>query len=171
MSRQLLLFRHAKAEWDGEIGADHERKLSKSGEADARLMGKTLSQSGQAPQFVFSSSAIRAHTTAKLANKAGAWDCPIKVTDQLYNIQPDNVFDVIKQIAPFHKRIMLVGHEPTWSSLVNKFTDSNGIHMATGAIACLSFETDVWNEVYYGLGSLDWLIQPSLFRQKPKQKK
>jgi len=164
MSRQLLLFRHAKAEWDGNIAGDHERKLSKSGESDARLMGKALAQSGHIPQFIFTSSAVRAHTTAKLANKAGAWDSPIKVTDQLYNIEPDDVFAVIKQIAPFHQRVMLVGHEPTWSSLVNKFTESSAIHMSTASIACLNFETDVWNEVYYGLGTLEWLIQPSLFK-------
>jgi len=164
MSRQLMLFRHANAEWSGSVADDHERNLSKQGETDARLMGKALAQSGQIPQFVFTSSARRAQTTAKLAIKAGAWDSPIKVTDKLYNIQPDNVFDVIKQIAPFHQRVMLVGHEPTWSSLVSKFTESGNIHMATGAIASISFETDVWNEVYYGLGSLDWLIQPSLYR-------
>lgn len=164
MSRQLLLFRHANAEWDGNIAGDHARKLSKRGEADARLMGKALAQSGHIPQFIFASSATRAQTTAKLADKAGNWNCPIKVTDQLYNIEPDDVFEVIKQIAPFHQRVMLVGHEPTWSSLVNKFTESNAIHMATGSIACISFDTDVWNEVYYGLGSLDWLIQPSLFK-------
>jgi len=164
MSRQLFLFRHANAEWDGNMAGDHERKLSKSGEADARLMGEALAKSGHIPQFIFSSSALRAQSTAKLANKAGAWDCPIKITEQLYNIQPDDVFTVIKQIAPFHQRVMLVGHEPTWSSLVNQFTNSSAIHMATGSIALLSFETDVWNEVYYGLGTLEWLIQPSLFR-------
>jgi len=164
MSRQLLLFRHAHAEWDGDMSNDHERKLSKRGEADAKLMGKALAQSGQVPQFIFSSSAKRAQTTAKLANKAGAWDAPLKVTDQLYNIDADDVFEVIKQIAPFHQRVMLVGHEPTWSKLVNQFTESNGIHMSTASIACLSFETDVWSEVYYGLGTLDWFIQPSLFK-------
>jgi len=171
MSRQLLLFRHAKAEWDGNIAGDHERKLSKSGEADARLMGKSLAQSGHIPQFLFTSSAVRAQTTAKLANKAGNWDCPIKVTDKLYNIQDDAVFEVIKEIAPFHQRVMLVGHEPTWSSLVCRFTDAKAIHMPTAGIACISFDTEVWNEVYYGLGRLEWLIQPSLFKNKSAKTK
>lgn len=164
MSRRLILFRHAKAEWDGNMANDHERQLNKQGKSDAALMGKVLAQTQQAPQFVFCSSAKRAESTAKLAIKSGNWDSPIKITDQLYNIKADDVFEVIKQIAPFHKSVMLVGHEPTWSELVNRFTDSNGIHMPTASMACISFDTDVWNEVYYGLGSLEWLLQPSLFR-------
>ena len=163
MSRQLILFRHASAEWDGTLSRDHDRELTESGRSDAALMGKMLANSKQTPQYAVTSSALRARTTIEIAAKAGHWNCPIRITEDLYNIQPDNVFEVVTEIPPFYHTAMLVGHEPTWSSLVRLFVGGSQFTMPTAGMACIKFESDLWNDVYYGVGTLAWFVHPGFF--------
>ena len=96
MTKHLLLFRHAKSDWGTAAEHDHARPLTKRGIAAAQAMGRILTASGQTPDRVVTSSAVRAKTTAEVARATGKWKCPIAITDALYDTAATAVLEEIR---------------------------------------------------------------------------
>ena len=115
--KTLLLMRHAKSDWDADYGDDHDRPLNERGTRSARLMGRVLADEGLEPAHVISSTALRARTTAELANEAGEWGARLSLERALYDEGPKGVLATVAS-TPDVARLMLVGHQPTWSMLV-----------------------------------------------------
>ena len=68
--RTLLLLRHAKSDWDASYADDHERPLAKRGKKAAALIGRHLAATGQVPDRVVSSTAVRAADTVRRAMRS-----------------------------------------------------------------------------------------------------
>ena len=77
MAKKLILFRHAKSDWDSGAASDHARPLARRGVEAARVMGKFLMSAGEVPDQVLCSTAVRAMATVQLAAKAGGWIVPM----------------------------------------------------------------------------------------------
>lgn len=163
MTKQLILFRHGKSDWQAGYGRDRDRPVAERGIVAAQTMGKLLAAAGKAPDFAIASSAVRARTTLELAQAAGKWACATAVTDNLYEASIDQVLEVIHQVPNHHGSLMLVGHEPTWSDAVAYFMGGGTVAIPTAAMACLEFEVATWSQVEYGRGTLLWLLPPRLF--------
>ncbi len=164
--RSLYLLRHAKSDWDAPYGSDHNRPLAERGRRAARRVGQVLSDLGQEPQALVTSSAVRAQMTAQLAAEAGSWTCPIRSTERLYLPSVEIVLAEAREQLPEVERLMLVGHEPTWSEAVGLFIGERGsgrVKMVTAAVARLDFAGDAWSRVEFGAGTLAWLVTPKLF--------
>ena len=59
---------------------------------------------------------------------------------------------------------MLVGHEPTWSSLVNSLTGA-AVHMKTATVAGIDLSVSSWMDATEATGTLAYLLQPKLFKE------
>lgn len=164
MTKQLLLFRHGKSDWDASFSRDHDRPVAQRGIIAAKTMGQLLAAMDKIPEFALSSSAVRARTTLELAHQAGAWNCPTAVTEDLYEATVDQVVRVIRQQPDQYQSLMLVGHEPTWSETI-AYLGGGSVRMPTAAIACLEFDIGCWGQVDQGRGTLLWLLPPKLFTQ------
>jgi phosphohistidine phosphatase len=162
MTKQLILFRHGKSDWDASYGRDHNRPVSERGVKAAQAMGRQLAAANKVPDLAITSSAVRARTTLELAIAAGNWTCPIQVSDDLYEAAIEQVLEVIHQTSNQHTVLMLVGHEPTWSETVSYLTGGGTVRMPTAAMVCLEFEVVTWQQVEYGRGTLLWLLPPKL---------
>jgi phosphohistidine phosphatase len=68
--KSILTLRHAKSSWKHPELNDHDRPLNKRGKRDAPLMGELLKNELLIPEFIISSDAKRAHSTAKIVAKA-----------------------------------------------------------------------------------------------------
>ena len=69
--KSLLILRHAKSSWKNLDLSDHDdRPLNKRGKNDAPRLGKLLRKENLIPDVIISSTAIRAHDTAKAVAKA-----------------------------------------------------------------------------------------------------
>ena len=165
MEKRLILFRHGKSDWNGDFECDHERPLAKRGVKAAKTMGRLLAASGQIPDLIITSSAVRAHSTVDLAGKEGRWNCSVQVTDSLYAASPAQVLEQVKQTPDPISTLLLAGHEPTWSQLTSLLVGGGRISFPTAAMARIDFEIDAWNQVEYGQGTLIWLLQPRFFTQ------
>ena len=165
MEKQLILFRHGKSDWDGDFEGDHERPLAKRGVKAAKMMGRLLTASGQIPEAIITSSAVRAYSTVDLALKEGKWNCSVKVTDALYAADAAQVLAEIRQVSDTISTLLLAGHEPTWSQLTSLLIGGGGISFPTAAMARIDFEIDAWEQVEYAKGTLVWLLQPRFFTQ------
>ena len=116
--KTLLVMRHAKSDWGAASGGDHERVLARRGIKAARKVGRFLTDSGTIPDLVLSSTAVRALTTAELAANAGKWGCDIVTSRDLYASDPERALEVIRENGGVADRLLIAGHEPTWSTLI-----------------------------------------------------
>ncbi len=163
MTKTLILFRHGKSDWDAGYGRDRDRPVAERGIVAAKTMGKLLAAAGKVPDLAITSSAVRARTTLEFAKTAGHWNCPVQVTDDLYEATVGQVLEVLHQAPDTCQSLMLVGHEPTWSDLVIALMGGGAVRMPTAVMACLEFEVATWPQVDYGRGTLLWLLPPRLF--------
>lgn len=156
--KTLLVMRHAKSDWNAEFGGDHERPLNDRGIRSARIMGRVLAADGLAPDLVVTSTAVRARSTASLAKAAGGWDCEIILDSSLYGTGADVAVQSATSVAD-SDRLMLVGHQPTWSILVSILTGERA-DMKTATVAAIDFDMDAWKDLPSVRGDLSAIYEP-----------
>jgi phosphohistidine phosphatase len=156
--KTLVLMRHAKSDWSADYGRDHERPLNERGVRSARLMGRLLASEGHVPQLIVTSTAVRARSTASIANEAGKWGAEVVLERGLYGSGADAAVQVAAS-APEVDRLMLVGHQPTWSILVSILTGSS-VDMRTATAAVIDFDIPEWTDVVGAKGEVVAEYQP-----------
>ena len=162
-SKSLILFRHAKSDWDADYNGDHERPLANRGVNAAMTMGRLLASSGKLPDLIVCSTAVRAKQTLELANQSGKWNCETQFTDDLYEASVTNVIRLVQQLSKDINSVMLVGHEPTWSYLTSTLIGGGNIRFPTAAMVRIDFYFNDWHSLDVASGQLRWLLQPRFF--------
>lgn len=160
--RTLLVMRHAKSDWGTSFSSDHERSLAGRGVKAAKKMGRFLTDSGAIPDLILSSTAVRAMSTVELAAEAGEWGCDIIAVPDLYATTPERVLDAIGQIGDGIDRLLIAGHEPTWSTLVTWLIGGGRVRMPTAAVACLELARGSWTDLAPAACELRWLVTPKM---------
>lgn len=161
----LIMFRHAKSDWRAEYGQDdRQRPLSRRGCRAARTMGQFLANAGQVPRVAMTSPAVRAQRTLELAIGAGGWGCEVQVRPGLYGEAVDLLAEI--HAAPKEARtLMLVGHEPAWSSGAQLLTGAAQIRLPTASMLRLEFDADHWRDIQPATATITWLMVPRLAQQ------
>ncbi len=124
----IWLLRHGDAE-DGEDKSDAERDLTEKGERQSAAAGEALKELGVELDVCLTSPKVRAKRTAELACES--LDCPVQEDDRLAG----GDFDPL-ELAAGRGEVMLVGHEPDFSSAVALVTGSR-VKMKKGGIAAI----------------------------------
>ena len=165
ISKSLIIFRHAKSDWDADYSSDHKRPLAKRGIKAAKTMGLLLTESGKLPDLILCSTATRARQTLELAYKQGNWNSKIEYSDQLYESTAREMVALLQQMHNSSHSIMVVGHEPTWSNLISLLIGGGNIRFPTAAMARIDFYLNDWTGISAGNGHLRWLLQPRFFKK------
>lgn len=159
---ELYLLRHADAgdpmAWDGP---DEERPLSRKGRRQAERMGAFLAGLGFEVDVLVTSPKARARETADIVG--AALDRPVATDDRLAQGLEVDV-EMLRAIVagfPDARRLLLVGHDPEFSDLVETLTGA-AAPLKKGALARL----DVLYDLAPGGVVLRWLIPPELLRQE-----
>jgi phosphohistidine phosphatase SixA len=84
------------------------------------------------------------------------------VDPELYGTGPGTVLAVAEQNATDHERMMLVGHEPTWSMLAEQITGGR-VEMRTAGVAAIDLLADTWDELDQARGWLRFVVNPRMF--------
>ena len=108
-------------------------------------MGRVLTRLGEAPDLIFTSSAVRARETAVLAVDAGGWDCEMVEVEDLYGTSAGEALAVASTAPDEVERLMLVGHEPAWGYLVRALTGAE-VSMKTATVA--GSPTAIWPDCH-----------------------
>ncbi|HVX23384.1 MAG TPA: histidine phosphatase family protein [Acidimicrobiales bacterium] len=158
----LILFRHAKSDWHAEYGQDdRQRPLSPRGCRAARTMGRFLANAGQVPRVAMTSPAVRARRTLELAIGAGGWSCEVQVRPGLYGEAAELLAEI--HAAPSDSRtLVLVGHEPAWSTGAQLLTGAGRIRLPTASMLRLELDADRWRDVGPATATITWLMVPRL---------
>ena len=150
--RYLYLLRHATADSPRGID-DFDRSLNRIGQQEAVSMGQHLSKKAIRFDCVFSSSAMRALTTAQLvaANLSQAQLKIVKNAD-LYQANEIELLHIIHDLSNDAEHVMIVGHNPTMTNIANRFTGDN-ISMSPSSVYAIEFNVDDWGAVSFGSGT------------------
>jgi phosphohistidine phosphatase len=124
----IWLLRHGDAE-DGQGKDDADRELTDKGRRQSRDAGRALAKLGVKLDACLSSPKVRARETAELACEALGVE--VELDDRLAG----GDFDLL-ELAAGRGEVMLVGHEPDFSSAVALVTGSR-VKMKKGGVAAI----------------------------------
>jgi len=165
--KTLYLMRHAKSSRDNETLADFDRPLSKSGKLDAAVTGQLMFQKGVLPEEIFSSSAERSLETAR-------YFCPeinfsyekVKRKTNLYAASPRDMLAVIKGIPETVQSVLLLGHNPGLTDLLNYLTGLLIGKIPTSGIVELLYSRNSWMDIEISSCQIGFWEHPKKYAER-----
>lgn len=151
MTRELWLLRHGKSLQTLEMD-DFDRPLKKRGELAALRIGQWLKQEQLIPDYMVSSPANRAISTATGVYKAMLLSEPNIVNDKRLYMQGINpIKTLLAEIPAQSSRVLLVGHNPDFEELIGFLIGSQNLPLVdkllpTAAMARLTMPDD-WSQL------------------------
>lgn len=155
----LYITRHAKSSWAAPGQDDFDRPLNERGLHDAPLMARQFAERGEPVPLLVSSTANRAITTARAFARA-LGGMPIMEQPSLYHASLQLLMELVEHLPANAKSVMLFGHNPGLSELVEHLTGGN-----LGTIdPCTTVRVDLhigsWKEAASDTGSMVWWQAP-----------
>ncbi|MBB5352166.1 phosphohistidine phosphatase [Haloferula luteola] len=133
---ELILLRHGKAE-DHRSEGDFDRRLVDKGMRQARRAARLLGGLDRLPEVVLSSPRIRAKETAEHFCDEVGLGAPVIQSWLDCGMNPE---EAMRELAAFSEfeRVMIVGHEPDFSMLVESWIECRGgVEVKKGALVGL----------------------------------
>ena len=126
--RRLVLLRHAKSSWEGEL-ADVARPLSARGRRDAAAAGHWLVTHVGTPDLVLCSTAVRTRQTwARVveAEPDALGTVPVRFEQDIYEAWSDTLLDLLHALPAEVSTVVLVGHGPGLPDLAQRLNRVSG---------------------------------------------
>lgn len=166
MSRELLVLRHAKSDWQTKAARDFDRPLAKRGKRDAPAIGAWLYREGLVPDYVLSSPAERAKQTAlKVCKSLELGKKQIHWEPKIYAADLDNLLRLLQRCPDSAETVLIIGHNPGLEDLVaylagdDAEVPKDGKLLPTAAVARLEMP-DSWNGLQRSCASLMSITRP-----------
>ena len=159
--KNIMVMRHAKSDWSKSSLSDFDRPLNARGLKSAPFMGAELLKRNRIPDLIISSPATRAKTTAILAAESLGYQKEIVYEQDFYFGSIVDIIEKIKLHGEENNCVMVVGHNPTWESLVYKLIKTkSAVQLPTAAVASVQFDIEDWKDLNPGSGELEFLLIP-----------
>ncbi len=71
----------------------------------------------------------------------------IEIEQDLYFAGTDGMIRTLERVDDRHGRVMMVGHNPVMTRLLNQLTGSDVWNMPTSAVAVIGFDMESWGLV------------------------
>lgn len=147
---RLYFLRHGAADWPDWTGPDDDRPLTEAGREELAEVAKFLLNLKAAPDVILTSPLPRAAQTAEIA--AAQLGAPIHEESLL---APGFGAEDLKRLHEKYprKNLMLVGHEPDFSSAIASLTGGR-VKLSKAGVALVKVDS--------GKGELRWLFPPKI---------
>ena len=155
MAKQLILIRHGKSDWAENGISDFDRPLNHRGHKNAPEMAERISRKNLIPQFIVSSPAKRALTTAR--HFAEVWQIPEQSIQQeisIYEANTTALLNVVNRLSNTYDQVALFGHNPGLTDFVNYLANAHIYNLPTAGTVVIDFPFDDWSMVSQHTGSL-----------------
>jgi phosphohistidine phosphatase len=151
---RLYFLRHGIADWpEWDPARDHERPLTKDGVKKMKQQATALADLGLKIDAVLASPYTRAYQTADIV--AGKLGLDVKTEPLLApGFNTDKLAEIVEPYGD-DQALLLVGHEPNFSTVIAELIGGGRVQMKKGALA----RVDVNSELQ---GELVWLLQPKI---------
>jgi len=146
--KELFVLRHAKSSWDEPDKDDIDRALTTRGINDAYSMANRLIKHLKEVDLIITSHANRAmHTSTIFADVIGYPFEKIKITSKIYEVSEAQLVSLIKNFPDEIVRVLIVGHNPTFTYYVNRYLPKSIDNIPTAGIVGMSFSTASWKDI------------------------
>ena len=163
---ELLILRHAKSSWSDPDLADFDRPLKGRGRRDCIKIGRYLNAFNLAPDYILSSTAVRAKdTTQRVLSEPGWNEIPVDWRDELYHAGPSIWLSALASCPEDARRVMIVGHNPGLEDLLISLNreripvPDDGKLLPTATLAVLKI-AGAWSDIRPGHAQLEKLVRP-----------
>ncbi len=161
--KTLYINRHAKSSWANMGMADFDRPLNNRGENDAPMMGKRLKEKGILPDFILSSPANRAITTARIiATEIGYPLVNIQEDRNIYHASEVSILKIVKQQDDKIASLMIFGHNPGFTGLASILSGRWFDNIPTCGMVALKFDVSKWGEISAENGKILFFDYPKI---------
>jgi phosphohistidine phosphatase len=144
----LQITRHAKSNWDYDQIADIDRPLKEKGIERAYQVSHKIKQDNLIPDLMISSPATRAlHTAVIFARVLGVPLSKLSVNQLLYDTSAAQIMELIAHTSNEIDTLMVFGHNPDFTQLVNQFARNRIPNLTTGTTVSFVFKTDSWQKL------------------------
>ena len=144
----LYLLRHAKSDWNDRTLSDFERPLNARGITQVPQIAAVLAAKNNIPQAIVSSPANRAFSTAKgVATLIGINEQQIGSEKRVYEANILTLTYLLQETSNEIDCLLLVGHNPGMSGLVNTLSKQKVAPMPTCALVALELDIDEWGKL------------------------
>ena len=152
---QLYFLRHGEADWPGWTKPDDERPLTDFGKKEARRVAKFLNRLKVKPDLIVTSPLPRALQTAEVA----AEELKTKLRHD-EALEPGFGISELRTVLKRHrsKVLMLVGHEPDFTSVISALTGAS-LKLSKAGLALVDIDPEAEE------GKLLWLFPPKFARK------
>jgi phosphohistidine phosphatase len=159
--RTLYLCRHAKSSWADAGMRDHDRPLNERGFRNAPFMAKEFGARQEPVDLLMSSTALRAITTARsFANELRIDQTSIIQDASIYHADVPTLMNVINGLPANADRVMLFGHNPGFTQLLDHLTGAGVANIPTCGLVCIDMGIDDWRGASRHLGTVRWYDYP-----------
>lgn len=150
---RLYFLRHGAADWPAWKKPDDERPLTKEGRRELHQVGEFLARLKVDPDVILTSPLPRAAQTADIA----AEHLRARVHEEKLLAPGFGAEDMKRLLRKYPQQVLLlVGHEPDFSSTIASLTGGN-IKLSKAGVAMIDLNA--------GKGELRWLFPPKVAKQ------
>ncbi len=168
--KTLYIVRHAKSSWDHPGLEDHQRPLLEKGKKRTRYVIDYLLNDQARVDLIVSSHAVRAHDTARIIANALHYPADrIMVSKNLYFGDPESFFDLFYDLSDDIDSLMLVGHNPGFTTFSNYFLDKKIDNLPTSGIVCITFDMQGWENIHDSKRKTKFVISPRQLREMKRR--
>ncbi len=143
--KKIIIVRHAKSSWTDFSLSDFNRPLDKRGFKDAPIMASRIKKSMNLPVIMYSSTALRAQTTANFFSVE--FNVPVHDVKDLYHGQPEDYLSVIKSVDEHFNCVALFGHNPGITIIANLIKMGSSDNIPTCGVIVAEFNGSLWAQV------------------------
>ena len=159
--KTLYIVRHAKSSWDFPELPDEERPLLKKGEKRTEKIANFLLEKKVSVDHIISSHAVRALDTAKIiAHTLHFPEEDIAISGTVYHASSDQLYDLFFELSDEIESLMIVGHNPTFTSFANHFLNKEIDWLPTSGVVSINFKTDRWTQVPLARRKTNFVVFP-----------
>ena len=158
MQRTLVLWRHAKSDWDDAALTDIERPLARRGHTAAPGMASWIAKKWPADAVLCSPARRTVQTWGYLAPLMPE-SLPVRFDRRAYLADASQYRALIAETPAEVQTLLVIGHNPGLEDLMTDLAGPSGEKFATASAAMLQFEGD-WRELASGMARLTAFRRP-----------
>jgi len=159
--KQLHITRHGKSSWDYQDISDIDRPLNNRGINNSYMMAKRLHDTGIIPDQLISSPATRALSTTVIFMRVMNLPSGIlQINEGIYMGYIEELTEIILSLDNKYSNVMLFGHNPSFTTLANRFLIQSVDNIPTAGIVSMSFEINNWKDITEAVPELEIFDYP-----------
>jgi phosphohistidine phosphatase len=164
--KELIFLRHAKSDWGNAQLKDIDRYLSERGYNDAYFLSTLFNKKCRHPEQILCSTATRALSTALIFARAMDFDMTrFNLEPRIYEASVDTLLYIIAEQEDAIQSLMLVGHNPGFTSVCNALADEHVFdNVPTCGMVSLQFDCQSWREATNKKAMIRYHLFPKDFK-------